>query len=410
MILLDFDKSILNTEINNLNDLKLFFNNTNIEILEYYINKTINEEERKHFFKFIIKGIFRLAKLYKNNIEILAQNDNKTLQLTKLQIAILLSNSFLCLYKNDNKNFSNMNFNKLYSSTKIKNTIVNSSYGDYMKSIAVDEINNGDVEDIFNLKIEKIKFIINYFDKFLRITDDNILYQCCIFERSSIKPTDYNLINKKLTCVEIIQNKGIDESSLISDSNILKVDFANKFIGGGVLKNGCVQEEILFLTYPELIAMCIFTEKLNDNEVLFMLNVEKYSNCSNYGYDIIYSDNDSKLHSNFVAIDSINYTKSKQNQFSIEYINRELHKAYIGFNHTEYEIIATGNWGCGMFGGNLELKFLIQWLAASYANKKLLYYPYSYDSNVRIQKIYNLILEKKMNTIELYMYIINMKN
>jgi poly(ADP-ribose) glycohydrolase len=33
----------------------------------------------------------------------------------------------------------------------------------------------------------------------------------------------------------------------------LMVDFANKKIGGGVLKNGCVQEEILFAIFPEAI-------------------------------------------------------------------------------------------------------------------------------------------------------------
>lgn len=27
--------------------------------------------------------------------------------------------------------------------------------------------------------------------------------------------------------------------------------------------------------------------------------------------------------------------------------------------------IATGNWGCGAFGGDPELKAIIQWLAAS---------------------------------------------
>lgn len=27
----------------------------------------------------------------------------------------------------------------------------------------------------------------------------------------------------------------------------------------------------------------------------------------------------------------------------------------------------TGNWGCGDFGGNKELKFIIQWIAASVA-------------------------------------------
>ena len=36
--------------------------------------------------------------------------------------------------------------------------------------------------------------------------------------------------------------------------------------------------------------------------------------------------------------------------------------------------IATGNWGCGAFGGDFELKFLQQWLAASYAGVEKLYY------------------------------------
>lgn len=27
--------------------------------------------------------------------------------------------------------------------------------------------------------------------------------------------------------------------------------------------------------------------------------------------------------------------------------------------------VATGNWGCGVFGGDPELKAMIQWLAAS---------------------------------------------
>ena len=38
----------------------------------------------------------------------------------------------------------------------------------------------------------------------------------------------------------------------IDEPNLL-VDFANKYIGGGVLGFGCTQEEILFLIHPELI-------------------------------------------------------------------------------------------------------------------------------------------------------------
>ncbi|KAG0340787.1 hypothetical protein BG004_006281 [Podila humilis] len=32
-------------------------------------------------------------------------------------------------------------------------------------------------------------------------------------------------------------------------------------------------------------------------------------------------------------------------------------------------MIATGNWGCGAFGGHLELKFVLQWIAASVCSR-----------------------------------------
>jgi poly(ADP-ribose) glycohydrolase len=35
--------------------------------------------------------------------------------------------------------------------------------------------------------------------------------------------------------------------------------------------------------------------------------------------------------------------------------------------------VITGRWGCGAFGGDEELKFLIQWVAASEANRDMVY-------------------------------------
>ena len=35
--------------------------------------------------------------------------------------------------------------------------------------------------------------------------------------------------------------------------------------------------------------------------------------------------------------------------------------------------IVTGRWGCGAFGGDDELKFLIQWVAASEANREMIF-------------------------------------
>ena len=48
------------------------------------------------------------------------------------------------------------------------------------------------------------------------------------------------------------------------------MDFANKYVGGGVLGNGCVQEEIRFLICPEMIVSRLFTEVLENNECLIM--------------------------------------------------------------------------------------------------------------------------------------------
>lgn len=49
-----------------------------------------------------------------------------------------------------------------------------------------------------------------------------------------------------------------------------QVDFANRFVGGGVTGAGLVQEEIRFLINPELIVSRLFTEVLDHNECLII--------------------------------------------------------------------------------------------------------------------------------------------
>ena len=48
------------------------------------------------------------------------------------------------------------------------------------------------------------------------------------------------------------------------------MDFANKLIGGGVLGKGCVQEEIRFVTSPELIVCRLLAEMLERNECIIV--------------------------------------------------------------------------------------------------------------------------------------------
>lgn len=65
----------------------------------------------------------------------------------------------------------------------------------------------------------------------------------------------------------------ISSSGTIEDNGLglLQVDFANKYVGGGVLGYGCVQEEIRFLICPELLISRLFTEELGNTESLIMI-------------------------------------------------------------------------------------------------------------------------------------------
>ena len=94
-----------------------------------------------------------------------------------------------------------------------------------------------------------------------------------------------------------------------------------------------------------------------------------------------------------------------------EDINRDIHKAYVGFNiiklDSEQNIektIATGNWGCGAFGGNHILKFLQQWLAATLAGIQRLDY---YTFGVKEMEAVNQNLEKMKKEFNEFKYYTN---
>ncbi|CAK5085374.1 unnamed protein product [Meloidogyne enterolobii] len=85
-----------------------------------------------------------------------------------------------------------------------------------------------------------------------------------------------------------------------------------------------------------------------------------------------------RVMSELLAIDALNFTHPLD-QFFEGYIRRELRKAFIGFairTAWSFDQIATGNWGCGVFGGDLHLKSLIQLMAASLACRPLVFFTF----------------------------------
>ena len=73
--------------------------------------------------------------------------------------------------------------------------------------------------------------------------------------------------------------------------------------------------------------------------------------------------------------------------------------------------IATGNWGCGAFNGNHQLKFLQQWITASYARiERLDYYTFNAFEMKKVEKNYEKIKNKFKNAKELYDTLISISN
>ena len=89
-------------------------------------------------------------------------------------------------------------------------------------------------------------------------------------------------------------------------------------------------------------------------------------------------------------------------------IIRDIHKAYVGFSLANSDnnipkTIATGNWGCGAFKGNHELKFIQQWIAASFAGIEILdYYTFKDRNMILVEKYYEKINDKFKTAKELF--------
>lgn len=199
-------------------------------------------------------------------------------------------------------------------------------------------------------------------------------------------------------------------NTLIEDlDEHLQIDFANEFAGGGVLNAGCVQEEIRFLLSPELFVSCLVFAKLESHEAFVVHGTERFCTYKGYGgtfnYTGAYQDGTPReplradcfrRKSIVVGIDATDYSSTQvERQYLRNHVWRDLVKAYAGFAYctkdTRCWSIGTGNWGCGVFRGDSELKFLIQWLAASLHHRSLTYVLFAREE--ALQNKVNLLLK-----------------
>ncbi|MCJ8742305.1 hypothetical protein PDJAM_G00080580 [Pangasius djambal] len=362
------------------------------EALYTYVEKISKLENNfSNLISKMAKLALKLPELIQHPIPLLRQNCSHAITMSQEQISCLLANAFFCTFPHRNTrhagseygNFPTINFSSLFA----------------VRSPGT---------------LEKLRALFHYFNTVTEEATKPI--GLVTFERICIPPSQWPEWNKRMENMTNLHvcSKGFIEKE---GKGMLQVDFASKFVGGGVLGRGLVQEEIRFIQCPELIVARLFTEKLADNECLKITGAQMYSNTAGYSdnfewhsphTDSTERDEWKRHYCQIVAIDALKFDDPRQ-QFTEKNIKRELLKAYVGFRKdpnipTDYTpAVATGNWGCGAFKGDPMLKALIQMMAAAVAQRDLAYFTFENKKQAEdLQRMHALLKGHKMTVGKLY--------
>ncbi|XP_072938722.1 poly(ADP-ribose) glycohydrolase-like [Epargyreus clarus] len=371
------------------------------KVLHKLFNKYLEEEESRYFFDVTLPQIIKLAldlpKLIQAPIPLLKQHKNQSISLSQQQIASLLANAFFCTFprRNSSKKESEystypvINFSRLYESSASKYVL------------------------------EKMKCICHYFRRVCTKAPCGVV----TFSRRSVPPRKCPDWAHSTTPLATLPVHTDSEVFIEHADGLIQVDFANRFLGGGVLGHGCVQEEIRFIICPELIASMIFVEEMRPNEAVMIIGVEQYSEYTGYGNgfewagnynDTTPMDSSSRRRCAVLAIDALSYSRNVHAQYDTEKIDRELNKAWVGFSFLSgdqpglsYPGVATGNWGCGVYRGSPYLKSLLQMMACAEAGRPMAYYTFG-DLALRndIVNMYNVLSRYNVTVGQLYGHIL----
>lgn len=328
-----------------------------------------NPEDELDFFspggtyQAIVDLAFSLPRLLERVPGLKAGTDAKVV-FTQRQVAALLANGFLCRFPDS-------------SSPKL--------VGINMQGL-FDRSNN-----------EKLRCMLHYFSRVSRhlyTASQHIVFHRRHLSRHPSWSESKDKIHQDGICDVTVSATGTIEDS--PPEQFLHADFANRTLGGGVLSRGLVQEEIRFLICPELLAGRLVCGEwdLRNDEVVVCSGVERFSTHSGYGYEtfqwtgdyqdktIMSSTMPQVRATTVVAFDALSFAGKKNvaSQFQMSNVERELLKAYCAFfvesdelTHGQVRPMCTGNWGAGVFLGDIQLKFVVQVMAAAVARRRLLY-------------------------------------
>lgn len=359
-------------------------------MLDEFFNR-LEQQERtffeKELFPSIAKLILETETLFPldRKFSILTKKKNKAITFSKLQCACLIAHMVFCITVDQAVDFKLpelIDFSVIFSKPGMPRNMPR--------------------------KIPKLKCIFTYFESIFY--EEEKRNGNVIFERIYLpeNPNDeiWMRCRKSMTNAQILSQGGIEDSR-----DTLKVVFSDKELGDQVLQLPATQQQIMSLIHPEIMLSILFCEELESEEVIRVFGAGRFSNYTGYGdtfeFAGRYEGNEDPTERHHVIMDAEKYNlKQTASQFDGFWVLRELNKAYSGFIESDYEEVpkttmeieeetgrkvATGKWGCGVFKGNPQLKFIIQWLAASRANRDIVFYSYGDTVNFNAEDVEKIL-------------------
>uniref|UniRef100_A0A7S1MC95 poly(ADP-ribose) glycohydrolase n=1 Tax=Alexandrium catenella TaxID=2925 RepID=A0A7S1MC95_ALECA len=242
-------------------------------------------------------------------------------------------------------------------------------------------------------EVAKLRMLVNYFD---RCREEMPRGTITIYRhRSELGDAETWACSQTPLLPMAVERLGMGFEDA-ANKRLVHADFANMYIGGGVLGGGCVQEEIRFAICPENLASLLLCPNMRDDEALQIIGAEQFSQYRGYSMGLKYGgdfkdetprDPDGTVLTALACMDALDFRLTGgadlTTQLQPALMLREANKAFAAFypcnKRTGDMPIATGNWGAGAFLGCAELKALLQWAAASQAHRYLVYFPFDWD-------------------------------
>ena len=162
---------------------------------------------------------------------------------------------------------------------------------------------------------------------------------------------------------------------------------------------------ILVSCCPEAFVAILVCEQLQHDEVVLLRGCKRFVDYSGYEDTFHYRGHWHEQNPSHIQ-DILVIDACVSGQFTQTNIDRDLGKAWTAFEKSNKEIIVTGHWGCGVFGGDKTFKFLQQICVAMVLGDRFKRLDYSVYSDETLASKFNQLLanleEKKKTVADLY--------